>query len=165
MTNDAAMNDSPNPSDEGLSGNNQLNEPFGEGKKILLVEDDPSTAELVRKLLTDRHFEVSLTEDGNAAWRTIESGFNPHLVICDFLMPEMNGFELFKKLKNNPETHHIPIIFLSARKNMADSLLASGVDAFFGKPLDTTALLKAAKKLAFKPLPQPAADADAPPSE
>lgn len=153
MNENPANNDT-EPSDTHSSLDAEIHEPFGEGKKVLLVEDDPATAELVQTLLTDRHFEVSQAQDGNVAWRTIESGFQPNVIVCDFLMPEMNGFELFKKLKGAPATQHIPTIFLSARKNMEDSLLATGADAFFSKPLDTTALLKTVKELALRPLPQ-----------
>jgi|GEM_PF-5645343 len=151
-TNDASSSDTHSPLDA------EIHEPFGEGKKVLLVEDDPATAELVQTLLTDRHFEVSQAQDGIVAWRTIESGFQPNVIVCDFLMPEMNGFELFKKLKGDPATQHIPTIFLSARKNMEDSLLAMGADAFFSKPLNTTGLLKTVKELALRPLPQPSDD-------
>jgi len=127
-----------------------LNEPFGEGKKVLIVEDDPVTTDLIRKLLTERRFEVFQAENGKVAWDKIRPETKPDLIISDFLMPEMNGFELFKGLRNDDATKDIPILFLSARKNIEDSLIVSGADAFFPKPLETTKFLEEVKRLVLR---------------
>lgn len=123
-----------------------LNEPFGSDKKVLIVEDDPTTTELIRGLLAERHFEISQATNGKDAWDKIRPETTPDIIISDYLMPEMDGFQFFKGLKEADHTKNIPIIFLSARKNMKDSLLVSGADAFLPKPLDTNIFLQTIKK-------------------
>ena len=139
-----------------------LSEPFGEGKKALVIEDDPTTAELIRKLLAERLFEVRQAKNGKDAWDKIRPDFRPDIIICDFLMPEMNGFEFFKGLKDSEETRNIPVVFLSARKNMKDSLLALGAESFLDKPLDKTIFLETVKtEILRKPSPpEESPDAD-----
>lgn len=132
--------------DEEIPSTNS-NEPIGDTKKILIIEDDPTTTELLRKILVEQHFEVFEAKNGKDAWDKIRPETTPDIIISDFIMPEMNGFQFFKGLKENNNTKNIPIIFLSARKNMEDSLLASGVDAFLAKPINTTLFLETIKKL------------------
>ena len=130
-----------------------INKPFGDGKKVLIVEDDPTTSELLRTILIERLFEVFQAKDGKDAWDKIRPETKPDIIISDFLMPEMDGFQLLKGLKENNTTKDIPIIFLSARKNLEDALLVSGADAFLSKPHDTTILLQTIKQcLIRKPL-------------
>ncbi len=104
---------------------------FGKEKTVMIIEDDPTSAELIRKLLTSRGFDVIQAKNGKEAWDKIRPETKPDLIISDFLMPEMDGFQFFKGLKKDPQTKDIPTIFLSERKNIQDSLLVSGVDAFF----------------------------------
>lgn len=139
--------DTKTPSPE-IAENNQPVDPlFGKGKNVLLIEDDPSSAELIRKLLTNHGFDILHAKNGKEAWDKIRPETKPNLIISDFLMPEMDGFQFLKGLKKEPLTQNIPIIFLSARKNIEDSLLVSGADAFFPKPLDTVEFMKKIEKL------------------
>ncbi|MFP4472620.1 MAG: response regulator [Candidatus Omnitrophota bacterium] len=124
--------------------------PFGEGKRVLLVEDDPTSAELVSKILTSTGFEVLTAQNGQEGWDSLKPDTMPHIIVTDFLMPEMDGFSFFKELKKNDETKEIPILVLSARRNTEDSFLAAGADAFHPKPLDTDRFLDQIKKLSYR---------------
>ena len=76
----------------------------------------------------------------------------PDLIILDILMPKMNGNELFEKLKSNPKTSKIPIIFLTASVNspIAKELLAEGTNKFMLKPFESKDLMETIKQLLGK---------------
>lgn len=126
-------------------------DPFGEGKRILIADDDPTTTELLRKILIAVGFDVIIASNGQEAWRRLSEKPLPDLMVCDFLMPEMNGFSLFKEMKKNSETKDIPILILTARRNTQDSFLVAGVDAFHSKPINTELFLREIKTLALQP--------------
>jgi len=136
-----------------------ISDPFGKGKKALIVEDDPTTTELLRKLLVERLFEVWQAKDGKDAWDKIRDENLPSIILSDFMMPNMDGFKFFKGLRENEKTKNIPVVFFSARKNIADAVLVSGADAFFPKPLDTNAMLLEVKKLISRKPPAAGAPA------
>ncbi len=135
------------------------NDPFGDGKKALIVDDDPTTIELLRSLLVERRFEVWQAKDGKDAWDKIRDENLPSIILSDFMMPNMDGFKFFKGLRENEKTKNIPVVFFSARKNIADAVLVSGADAFFPKPLDTNAMLLEVKKLISRKPPAAGAPA------
>jgi DNA-binding response OmpR family regulator len=122
----------------------------GAGKKILVIDDDPSSLELLRGVLTNTGFEVLVAADGQAGWMQMTPQKMPNLIIADIVMPQMDGFQLFKELKKNQETQQIPILIISARKNMQDSFLAMGADAFIEKPINTETLLAQAVALSSR---------------
>lgn len=143
-----------------------VNDPFGDGKKALIVDDDPTTIELLRSLLVERRFEVWQAKDGKDAWDKIRDDNLPHIILSDFMMPNMDGFKFFKGLRENEKTKNIPVIFFSERKNIADAVLVSGADAFFPKPLDTNAMLLEVKKLiSRKPAPAKSESAEKAPAD
>ncbi len=133
---------------------------FGKGKCSLILEDDPTSAELVRSLLTNCGFDVLQAKNGKDAWDKIRPESKPDIIISDFLMPEIDGFQFLKGLKKDPQMQKTPIIFLSERKNIEDSILVCGGDAFFSKPLDTKKFLETIKTLLERP---PAPDDSAKP--
>jgi len=130
-------------------------DPFGQGKRILIADDDPTTTELLRKMLTAVGFDVMIASNGQEAWRRLSEKPLPDLMVCDFLMPEMDGFSLFKEMKKNSEIKDIPVLILTARRNTQDSFLVAGVDAFHSKPINTEVFLQEIKTLALRPKPQP----------
>ncbi len=139
----------------------EANQKFGQGKRVMIVDDDPTTVSLLNKLLLDVGFEVATAENGTEAWTRLSQGGLPDLIISDFLMPQMDGFSLFKEIKKNAETKNIPVLILTSRKNTEDSFLVSGVDCFHRKPVDTPVFLEDVKKLALRPKPAASTD-DAP---
>ncbi len=120
---------------------------IGAGKTVLLVEDDPTSAALVRNLLKSHGYEVIEAGHGKEAWYKMTPECRPCLVVCDVMMPEMDGFNLYKNLRQNTETEKIPVIIISSRKAMADTFLSMGADEFMAKPLDTKKFLDLAHTL------------------
>jgi CheY-like chemotaxis protein len=117
-----------------------MNIPYG---PILVVEDIPTILELLEVTLRFKGYPVVTALNGQAALERITEE-RPALVITDILMPKLDGFALVQKLRNNPQTSNIPIIFLSATyltpedKSFAMSL---GVARFLEKPVDTEEFL------------------------
>ncbi len=110
-------------------------------RKVLIIEDDND----IRKLLKEEigtYFEVEVAEDGISGYEKA-STYDADLIICDVLMPGMTGFEVTKKLKNDFQTCHIPIILLTALSSQEKQLegIEAGADAYISKPFSTKYLL------------------------
>ena len=124
-------------------------EPFGdygdeeEGSrsKLLLVEDNADLRLFMKNELAER-FEILEAGDGREGLEMAIRA-NPHLVITDVMMPEMDGFELCRKMRADSETSHIPIIMLTAKSSEEHSVegIEAGADAYFPKPLNMLRLL------------------------
>lgn len=89
--------------------------------KILIVDDVISNVLLVKLLLTNEHFQVVTAQDGIECIKQAKEE-NPDLIIMDVMMPNMNGFDTAVKLKENPKTRNIPIMFLTALNSTQDSM-------------------------------------------
>ena len=116
-------------------------------KRVLIIEDDNDVREFLKEEV-GRYFEVMAEADGVAGLELARE-YDADLIICDVLMPGMTGFEVTRKLKNDFNTSHIPIILLTAM-NSAESHLAgveSGADAYITKPFSPKLLLARAFKL------------------
>lgn len=109
--------------------------------KVLLVEDNPDLRLFMKEELSDR-YEIFEAENGEEA---LESAIklDPDLIITDVMMPKMDGFELCRRLRSEPETSHIPIIILRAKSSEEHSMegVEVGADAFFAKPLNMLRLI------------------------
>lgn len=110
--------------------------------RILIVDDEPQIQKFLRKLLTARGFEVEIASDGFEAGILVMKN-SPHLIILDLYMPNMNGFEVCKYLKNDPATRKIKIIAISGKNTEEDEaeILGLGADIFMPKPLRKNILL------------------------
>lgn len=105
------------------------------GRKILIVEDESSIAELLKYNLTKNDFIVNCVSDGlNIVENIIE--FNSELVLLDLMLPEKDGFEICKELSENEYTKDIPIIIISSKSREFDKVLALelGADDYICKP-------------------------------
>lgn len=103
--------------------------------RILIIEDDaPIRANLCRLLGLQGH-EVIEAEDGLAGVNTARSG-RPDLIVCDVLMPGLDGFSVLSRLRGEPATARVPFVFLSASAEPDDKRLglAQGADAYLTKP-------------------------------
>lgn len=113
--------------------------------RILVVDDDPVVADVVASALRDMsdRYEVSSVRNGIQALMEIGKKL-PDLMILDIFMPELNGFEVCKQIKGNPERSHLRILSLSGDHDpgVRDKILACGADAFLPKPIDLTELKK-----------------------
>ena len=112
------------------------------GAKILIADDEPNIVTSLEFLLEKSHYEVRVARDGEEALRLIES-FQPSLVLLDVMMPLRNGFEICRRIRENPALQQIKIVMLTARGRDADREkgLALGADAYVTKPFSTKELL------------------------
>ncbi len=116
-------------------------------KKVLVVDDEPDTLELVKLVLESGGFEVSLANNGSEALALIDT-VKPDLVLLDIMMPDMDGWDVFRKIKDkNPR---IPIAILTAKAQNIDKLLGLHVlkaDDYITKPFGKNELISKVKKL------------------
>ncbi len=106
-------------------------------RKILLVDDEAGFAELLRDLLEMDNYEVQLAHDGQEGLDKLQ-GYLPDAIISDVVMPRLSGFEMFKKIKLNPETSKIPFLFITGFQD--DRVLSEarkiGIFGILKKPID-----------------------------
>ena len=112
-------------------------------KKILIVEDEESLLKLESILLTSRGYEVVGAADGAVALEQVVSE-RPDLVILDIMLPEIDGFEVCRRIKQNPETAHIPVLMLTAKKSSqdCDRGMAAGASAYITKPFKSARIVE-----------------------
>ena len=120
-------------------------------KKAIILDDDPGCVELIKTLLEKVGMTVKTASDGKQGLVLLKEEL-PDVLILDVLMPEMDGFHFFKELKKTTGAEQLPVVITTVRKNMEDSFLALGADAFAPKPIDSTTLLKTVTKLATRPV-------------
>ncbi|MFT3753279.1 MAG: two-component regulator propeller domain-containing protein [Paludibacter sp.] len=122
----------------------------GKKYKILVIDDNDDIREFLTQKLNP-YFEVITAEDGDMGIkRSMEN--DPDLIICDVMMPGMNGFELTKKLKDDFATCHIPVILLTAYisdEHHTEGVQA-GADAYISKPFSMSHLMLQINKLIEK---------------
>ncbi len=116
-------------------------------EKILVVDDDPDLLAVIKGVLSDEGYEVSIAPDGAAGLKSMAAG-PPDLVVLDIMMPDLNGMEVFKKMKTHPTVATIPVIFLTAldeRKYIRAALLA-GANRYLTKPFENDDLIEAVRQ-------------------
>ncbi len=113
-------------------------------KKILLIEDDQGVRETTVDILRLADYEVAAAENGRLG---VEKAlqFCPDIIICDVMMPELDGYGVFHILNKKPETAKIPFIFLTAKSRREDMRkgMNLGADDYLTKPFEETELLDA----------------------
>jgi len=105
--------------------------------KVLIVDDDPINIELLESYLS-KDYDILKAHDGNEAIIIVEEN-PPDILLLDIMMPGINGYEVCKKLKDDPKTNHIPIIMVTALTDKKDKIKAmeAGADEFLSKPIDS----------------------------
>ncbi|NJN56946.1 MAG: response regulator [Leptolyngbyaceae cyanobacterium SL_5_9] len=113
-------------------------------KKILIVEDEAQTREIFARCLNFEGFFVLVADSGTAGVQLAKSHI-PDLVVCDIMMPDMDGYQVLSTLHQNPATAAIPFIFLTAKVTMADLRqgMGLGADDYLTKPCTVEQLLEA----------------------
>ena len=111
-------------------------------KKILIADDKPEVVELVRVTLEREDYEIVDASNGKEALRKARVE-KPDLVLLDIVMPKMDGFEVCRKLKKDPEIKDIPILMLTAKGQEVDKKRGREVGAtdYITKPFSPSALL------------------------
>ena len=117
-------------------------------KKVLIIEDDPDTSSLVAQYLTREGYSVGVAADGVKGLRQIKENF-PDLLILDIILPEMDGFEVCKKLRGDTATSRLPILMLTALGEESDKVvgLELGTDDYMTKPFSPKELMARVKGL------------------
>lgn len=105
--------------------------------RILIVEDDPDIAQLLQHYFTSLGYEVQAVARGQEALERTRQQL-PHLIILDIMLPDIDGYEVCRRLRTNLRTSHIPIIFLTQRDERSDRIagLELGADDYITKPFD-----------------------------
>ena len=104
---------------------------------VLVVEDNEEVAEMLLVFFGSRGLEVTTAPDGHSALRKIRDAL-PSLILLDVGLPDMDGYDLFKKFRQSVRTRYIPVIFLTRRSRKTDRIagLQLGADDFITKPFD-----------------------------
>jgi len=116
--------------------------------EILIVEDSRTQAVELQFLLEQNGYTVFVAHDGSQALKLLES-HSPSIVISDIIMPEMDGYELCRRIKGTDSTKHVFLILLTSLSETRDVIksLQCGADKFFTKPYDERLLLSAIREL------------------
>lgn len=113
-------------------------------KKILLIEDNAEMLENTTAILELANYQVKTARNGKEGLDVAES-FNPDLIVCDVMMPELDGYGTLYLLSKNPATQNIPFIFLTAKAERSDYRkgMELGADDYITKPFSNIELLNA----------------------
>lgn len=118
-------------------------------KRVLLAEDEPNIVESLTFILERSGFEVGVTTTGRQALEQAQTE-TPDILILDVMLPEMDGYEVLRRLRADARTKSLPILMLTAKGQREDreTALSCGADMFVTKPFVNSDLIAAVKKLA-----------------
>ncbi len=116
--------------------------------RVLVVDDISANVKLLEARLSAEYFDVITAMSGREALATCERA-ECDLVLLDVMMPDMDGFEVCRRLKTNPATHHIPVVMVTALDQPSDRVrgLEAGADDFLTKPIPDLALIARVRSL------------------
>ena len=119
-------------------------------RKIMVVDDEEDQLFTIKKTLeyAEKEYEVITLNNGNNCLQYLKNNEKPDLILLDIMMPEMTGWELYDKIKENDDLRDIPVVFLTARTDET----AEKAGKFFGedyieKPFDAEDLIKRINKI------------------
>lgn len=138
LTTENGTKESPDP---GVNANKEQNSMV---KKILVADDDPAIIDVLQLMLEAFGYEVYASAD----WKTIGdvNKICPDLILLDIFMSGVNGQNICKQLKKQSSTKHIPVIIISANKNIGEIALNACADDFIAKPFEMDKLLLKVEK-------------------
>lgn len=124
-----------------------------ENGPILVVDDDPKIAQLVRAYLEREGFPVVIASDGIAALAAVHER-RPRLIVLDLMLPELDGLSVARRVREDSD---VPILMLSARGSIADRVhgIAEGADDYLGKPFSPAELVVRVKAILRRTTPPP----------
>jgi DNA-binding response OmpR family regulator len=127
--------------------------------KILVVDDEPEAVELIEFNLKQAGFEVLTAADGAEALRKARSA-SPSLVVLDLMLPEIDGLEVCKMLRRDPQTKGLPIVMVTAKAAELDRILGLelGADDYLTKPFSPRELVLRIRKILERGQPNPDSD-------
>lgn len=118
-------------------------------KKIMVVDDEPDTVDLVKLVLETEGYEISVAYSGQEALDMIKVD-RPDLVLLDIMMPQMDGWAVRKKIVGNEETKDIPVVMLTAKAQPIDKMIGLhvvGVTDYITKPFGRKELIDSVKRI------------------
>jgi len=127
--------------------------PTTHGSKVLVIDDSEETRQLMEKILQDEGYNVITAIDGESGIRKAKQ-LEPFAILLDILLPDINGWNVLKRLKSMPETVDIPIIIISVLENSSKGISMGAID-FFVKPIEKEKLLDRLRKISIKPVEGP----------
>lgn len=117
------------------------------GKKILLIDDDPKIIRLVESRLKANGYDVISAKNGREGLEKAKED-SPDLILLDIMMPEVDGYQVIEKLKEDEDTRSIPVVMLTAKRDLEDidkSMNVYGAVGFVSKPFSPAELLQQIK--------------------
>ena len=117
-------------------------------EKILIIDDDVETLRLVGMMLQKQGFEILAASNGLQGIETAHD-VHPDLIVLDVMMPDMDGFEVTKRIRSQAETLTIPILMFTAKNQVDDKVIGfeAGVDDYLTKPIHPAELVAHVKSL------------------
>jgi CheY-like chemotaxis protein len=111
--------------------------------RVLIADDNAVNVELLEAFLADLDLEIGVAVDGRETLDKVAS-FQPDLILLDVMMPKLSGFEVCKKIKDDPATKGIMILMVTALNELGDieRAVQAGTDDFLSKPINKIELLK-----------------------
>ena len=120
-------------------------------KKIIVVDDKPDTAYSIKQILEKNsdEYEVITADSGKQCLELLQNNLIPALVLLDIVMPEMSGWDVYHRLKENPSWKNIPVLFITAIKEEVAQLAKKFWDEenYIEKPFDIDELMKKVEKI------------------
>ncbi|MDM9383328.1 response regulator transcription factor [Chlorogloeopsis sp. ULAP01] len=116
--------------------------------QLLLVDDEPGLREAVKDYLQESGFSVQVASNAREGWELMQQSM-PDLVISDIMMPQVDGYQFLKQLREDPRFQLLPVIFLTAKGMTTDRIQGyqAGVDAYLPKPFDPDELVAIVENL------------------
>src|SRR5512136_237702 len=124
-----------------------------DSKTVVCIEDEPGVIELIRLILERRGLEVVGAENGPDGLAAIRQ-FQPMLVLLDLMLPGMDGWEVYRRMKADDAMKNIPVIVVTAKAEGIDEVLAkhiAKVDDYIKKPFSLQALVQAIERVLNRP--------------
>jgi len=116
---------------------------------VLVVEDDPDLLMLITRFLEKEKYEVVTATNGEAGLALASGRPKPNLIISDIMMPDMDGLEMVRRIKEDPQTKPTPVVFLTAKQTSKDVIagIQAGARLYLTKPFKMQELIDKVKTI------------------
>ncbi len=120
---------------------------IGDGLRALVLDDDESIRTLIVKMMTAHGFETTFASDGLEGLMQLETS-RPDIIICDSMMPNLDGISFLKAIKQRAATTHIPVIFVTAKTDVTtvSETMRAGASFYLSKPFKRDELVSRIKE-------------------
>jgi CheY-like chemotaxis protein len=125
--------------------------PLGGQTRVLVIDDNPAILQLFERYLTPQHYEIIKANNGAEIPALVKEN-RPAVIILDVMMPNLDGWQVLRSLKENPDTAQTPVIICSVLKE-SELALSLGADAYLKKPVERLALLAQVERLLNPAIP------------